>query len=77
MAVIVRTVDEAVKALTTHWAACQDAYGLVLALEALGLMRVERLSTRDRFIKALRDQGYAEGSTSMAHALQAFDEAAK
>jgi hypothetical protein len=42
MAVVTRTEKEAVDALTTYWAGCHDAVGLVRALERLGLLHIER-----------------------------------
>jgi hypothetical protein len=42
MAKVVRTMQEAVNALSKNWGACRDAAGLVMALEEMGILHIER-----------------------------------
>jgi hypothetical protein len=40
------TRDDAVSILTTCWGGCQDAFGLVIALEQLGVLKIDPTKTK-------------------------------
>ena len=66
MAIIIRTEQEAISALTTYWAGCTDALGLVRALEKLGVLHIERPAPAEVLIAQARQWAKPGGAVEVS-----------